>query len=459
MLWKLPFFIHAPHHKRATSLLLSQSVEENLASALGLAGVSGLLADLLLGVGGGVGVEAEQDLLVAERVLLLDNTALGAGLTLGGADNGLDFRRVDEAGQVGVGNGASGQEEVLLEGRGGGGGAVDLVQGVEGGGGPDDEAAEVTTGGELEEVEGVDGGGLNTGDVAEGTDKLLAVGLGVVDDQRTAALAEAAVTQLTLTGAHLAGLLDLDELVTGTKGLQEGNSGLGLGQGSTLEGLGVNNEGDLGDLGDAVATGEEEGGDGRSSQSRSGSETLLVQVDLLVPLAPDLGGSEHATRAALVTEGSLTGTVSTTTRDTGNTSDSTAYTGHSSAIVFGVRSFVPRRVFLQLRQNPSHLELSRTGTPGLSRGLLASLLAHSVGLSLVLGHAGVHLPVKLPSAFPPRIQVFFFSDLRDGVLDNVRTDGGSEDGRQGLGGPGGLTLSRGDRDGRAGGHCCRRCRW
>jgi hypothetical protein len=43
-----------------------------------------------------------------------------------------------------------------------------------------------------------------------------------------------------------------------------------------------------------------------------------------VPLAPDLGGSEHATGTALVTERSLTSTVSTTTRDTGDTSDSTA---------------------------------------------------------------------------------------------------------------------------------------
>lgn len=50
---------------------------------------------------------------------------------------------------------------------------------------------------------------------------------------------------------------------------------------------------------------------------------LLVQVELLVPLAPDLGRSEHTTRAALVTEGSLTSTVSTTTRDTRDTSDST----------------------------------------------------------------------------------------------------------------------------------------
>lgn len=57
-----------------------------------------------------------------------------------------------------------------------------------------------------------------------------------------------------------------------------------------------------------------------------------------MPLAPDLGGSEHATRAAHVTERSLTSTVSSSTRDTGNTGDGT------------------------------------TSTPGLSRGLMTSLL-------------------------------------------------------------------------------------
>lgn len=36
----------------------------------------------------------------------------------------------------------------------------------------------------------------------------------------------------------------------------------------------------------------------------------------------------------------------------------------------------------------------RTGTPGLSRGLLAGLLAHSVRLALVLGHTNVNLPVE-----------------------------------------------------------------
>lgn len=51
--------------------------------------------------------------------------------------------------------------------------------------------------------------------------------------------------------------------------------------------------------------------------------SLLAKVDLLVPLPPDLGRGEHATRTAHVTEGGLTSTVSTTTGDTGNTCDGT----------------------------------------------------------------------------------------------------------------------------------------
>jgi hypothetical protein len=35
--------------------------------------------------------------------------------------------------------------------------------------------------------------------------------------------------------------------------------------------------------------------------------SLLVLVDLAVPLSPDLKGGEHATLTAHVTEGSLTG--------------------------------------------------------------------------------------------------------------------------------------------------------
>ena len=49
----------------------------------------------------------------------------------------------------------------------------------------------------------------------------------------------------------------------------------------------------------------------------------MALVDLDVPPTPDLGRGEHATGTAHVTEGSLTGTVGTTARDTGDTSDGT----------------------------------------------------------------------------------------------------------------------------------------
>lgn len=255
-----------------SNLLLSQDLLEGLAGTLRLAALNTLLAELLLGESSSVGVESQHDLLVPERVLLLHVGPLGTGLALGLTKDGLDFGGVDQTGNVGVSDKVGRQDEVLLQGRGSSGSAVDLVQSGEGRGSPDDEAAKVTTGGELEEVEREDGGGLNTGDVAESLDELLAIDLGVVDNQRTTALAVTTATELTLTGTDLLGLLDLDKVRTSTNSLQERDSGLGLGQGSTLEGLGVDNQGDLRNASDAVTTGEQEGRNGRSSQGGSGSE-------------------------------------------------------------------------------------------------------------------------------------------------------------------------------------------
>ena len=50
---------------------------------------------------------------------------------------------------------------------------------------------------------------------------------------------------------------------------------------------------------------------------------LLPQVDLLMPLSPDLGGCKHAAFSTHVTEGGLASTMGTTARDTRNTRDST----------------------------------------------------------------------------------------------------------------------------------------
>jgi hypothetical protein len=218
---------------------------------------------LLLGLLGedlGVGVKAEHDVLVDERVLLLDGTTAGDGVTTGSVERALDLRAVDETGEVGLGDDVGGEEEVALESRGLGGGAVDVIKGLESGGGPDDEAAEVTTRGELEEVKGGDGAGLDTGDVAETNDELLAVDLGVVDDQGATALAVAAATELALTGTELLGLLGLVDFGTGTNGAEQRDGGGGLGHGGGLEELGVDNERDLRDGHDLVTAGEEERG-------------------------------------------------------------------------------------------------------------------------------------------------------------------------------------------------------
>lgn len=259
-----------------------------------------------------------------EWVLLLDSGALGAGLALGGADDGLDLRGVDETSNIGLGDDGGWEEEVLLEGGWGGGGSVDGVQSLEGSGGPDNETSEMSTWGELEEVQGEDGGGLDTGDVAESKGKLLSINLWVVDDQWAATLAVTAATELALSGTELAGSLDLGDLWTSTNGVEESDGSGSAGNGGTGEDLRVDDQWDLWDLGDLVSTGHQEGWDRGSSQGRGSSETLLSKVDLLVPLAPDLSWGEHATRAAHVTESGLSSTVSSTTGDTWNTGNSTS---------------------------------------------------------------------------------------------------------------------------------------
>jgi hypothetical protein len=352
-----------------------------------------LLLLSLLGKHGGIRVQAKHDLLVLKRVLLLDSRSAGDSLALGSVERALDFRAVDQTSKIGLRDNVGGEEEVTLVGRGLGGGTVDLVKGLEGSRGPDDEAAEVTTRGELEEVKSGDGRGLDTSDVAESSDELLAVGLGVVDDKRATSLAVTSATELALTSTELLGVLDLLNIGTSANSLQEAESSSGLGNGSTLEDGGVDNQRNLRDGVDLVATGLEQGNGSGGSESRDDGVSLLALVDLDVPLAPDLGRGEHATGTTHVTEGSLTSAVSTTTRDTGDTGDST------------------------------------TSSPRLGRGLVTGLLAHSIRLSLVLSDTGVNL------------------------LDNVRSDRAGEDGGNGVGSSSGSTIFADDRDGRSRSHC------
>ena len=114
----------------------------------------------------------------------------------------------------------------------------------------------------------------------------------------------------------------------------------------------------------------------------------------MVPLSPDLCWGEHTTRSAHVTESSLSSTVGSSSRDTGNTGNSTTCRNNNLAIV-------PRGLYIcthplaefEVQQHrhvlPIYKLCALTSSPGLSRGLVTSLLAHGIWLTLILGHSSV----------------------------------------------------------------------
>jgi len=308
----------------------------------------------------GIGVELHHDTEVVQRVLLAGQ---GDGSRLLGAEGRLDFVRVDDAANLGIGEDGAGKSVLDLVVSGALVGTIDGVKLLEGIRGPDDEATNVASRGKAEEVESVDVGKLDAGNVAESSGQ---GGGFVVDEDGAEALDITSSSHLALSGADLLGVDDTLNVGVSVDVLQESNSLGGLVDG--VDGLVVNNERDLGDLVDAVTTGHDEGGDGRGSNGRDQSISALVDVDLSVPSSPDLSGGKHTSTTAHVTEGSLAGSVGTTSRNTRNTSNGT------------------------------------TSSPGLSRGLGTSVLADSVGLTLVLAHAS------------------------ENIMNNVRTNGGCEHG-------------------------------
>ena len=349
----------------------------------GLLGVAhGLGADgLLLGEG----VEAEAEAAVAHAVGGGGEGGRLLGAELLGGERAADLLGAHDAGDVRVGDHGGGEDEALLDGGLLGEGAEDLVELREGALGPDDEAAEVATGGEVEEVQGVDVGGVEAVDVAERGDAL-AVG---EDEHGAAAVDVAAVAHLAAAGADLAGGTDAVDVVDGLGRVEEGEGVLGLGV--VLDGV-LNDEGDLGDVLDLVAAGLDEGGDGGGGERGDDGVALLVVVDLAMPTAVGLGGSEHASATAHVAEGTRATGGRAGAGDTGDTGDGAA------------------------------------GTPGSGGVVHAGETSDGVGLAGVLGHLGVD------------------------ELNNVVADGGGEDGGEGNI-TDGLVLRGGvDRNGRTSGH-------
>jgi len=274
--------------------------------------------DVLLGElgGSGVRVKAQSESVVDKRVssVGVDSGKLG---NLASEDS-LDFLGVDESAKVGVGNKGSWELVVLLVGRLLVVCSVDLVEGSEGRGGPDAETSDVTSGGKLEEVQSVNVDALDSGKVSECSPQLLSLA-GAVHKQGTSSGGVSSVSVLSVSATYRLGVLGLGDIDVGVDGLEEGEGILCLDD--VLESLGVNDEGNLGDLLDSVTSGEDKGGDGRSGEGGGQSVSALVKRGASVPSSPDLCGCEHSSTSAHVSESSLSGSVGTTTANTGDTSD------------------------------------------------------------------------------------------------------------------------------------------
>jgi len=246
-------------------------------------------------------------------------------LGLGGLDDGLDLRRVDQTSDIRVVDLGSGKVVILLlDGR-LVEGSEDFIEKSEGTLGPDDEAAEMSTRSELEKVEATDVANFDTGQVAEGLNDAVVLS---VDDEGSTTLTVATVPHLSFTGTKFAGVGNFGDIGVSVDTPEESNCFLGL-----LERLSsvANDERDFLNFFDAVTTGENERRESRSSESGDDGESALVLVDLDVPFPPGLGRGEHTTTTAHVTESGLSRAVGSSTTDTGDTSDGTTSSPRLSA--------------------------------------------------------------------------------------------------------------------------------
>ena len=305
-----------------------------------------LVRNLLLLVLCRIRVETELNLPVPKGVLLLDHGAFGDFAAFHRPQHCLNFGAVDKLAEIGLLDNCRREKEVLFQGRGLGCATVNLVERCKSGAGPDDETTKVATGSELQEVESVNGARLDAGDVSEGSDHVFAVVIGIPHDKWTTALPVATASHLALTSSHLARLGYLINIRTSPNALQECDSGGSLGHRECRRGY---DERNFWDVRDVVATSHEESCAGRGREGRSSCKTpvvllvrswngcqvylLLVEIDLLVPPTPHLRRCKHTSRSAHVAKSCLAGSVSTASRDTRNTGNSTTFAGSASTLL------------------------------------------------------------------------------------------------------------------------------
>lgn len=141
----------------------------------------------------------------------------------------------------------------------------------------------------------------------------------IIDNERSTFLDASPVPHLSLAGTESLAFDNLINILKSLDPLEENVGFLGLGVGLDLVG---DNQGDFGDLVDAVTLGHDKSGYTGSSNSRHHGVTLLSYIDPAVPTAVNLGGGKHVTATAHVSESTLARTMGTATTDTGNTSNS-----------------------------------------------------------------------------------------------------------------------------------------
>ena len=151
-------------------------------------------------------------------------------------------------------------------------------------------------------------------------------------------------SKLPFTGSEFARSGDLVDIWAGADGFEELEGSRCLGDCSTVEGFRGDDKRDFWDSGNLMAAGKEKRWDGGCCKSGGRGETsievistllavpeesnsivLLPEVDFLMPLPPDFRRGEHAARSTHITEGSLTGTMCSSTRNTRDTSNSTTW--------------------------------------------------------------------------------------------------------------------------------------
>jgi len=138
------------------------------------------------------------------------------------------------------------------------------------------------------------------------------------------------VSELAFTSSDDLSVGNSFNIFVGTESLQESNDVSGLFD--TFD-LVVNNQWEVGDTADSVASSQNERSQSGSSQGSSDGVSLLLDVDFSVPSSPGLQWSEHSTFSTRVGEGTLSGSGSTTSTDSWYSCDGTTWTPRDSGVL------------------------------------------------------------------------------------------------------------------------------